>query len=98
MSKVYSGRVIDSMLCKKGFFKESDGDHIRYFLPNEAGTDWIVRTKMSHGMRGGTIDAWLIAQMARQLHLTKTQFLNLIDCSLNEKGYRAILQEAGFTV
>ena len=91
MGRVYSGRVIDAALCKKGFLKEADGDHIRYFLPNETGTDWIVRTKISHGMKGSTIDAWLLSQMARQLHLTKNQFFDLIDCTLDEESYRGIL-------
>jgi len=95
MSKTYSGRVVDAALCKKGFLKESDGDHIRYFLPNTAGTDWIVRTKISHGMKGSEIDAWLISQMARQLHLTKAQFLELIDCPLDEENYRKILYDEG---
>jgi hypothetical protein len=94
MSKVYSGKVVEAALCKKGFLKESDGDHIRYFLPNEAGTDWIVRTKMSHGMKGSMIDAWLLSQMSRQLHLTKTKFLELIDCTLDEEGYRDILRNS----
>ena len=93
MSKVYAGRVIDAALCKKGFLKESDGDHIRYFLPNEAGTDWVVRTMISHGMKGSTIDAWLLSKMARQLHLTKASFGDLIDCTLDEDGYRELLRE-----
>jgi len=94
MSSVYSGRVIDAALCQKGFLKESDGDHIRYFLPNEAGTDWTVRTKISHNMMGKTIDAWFISQMSRQLRLPKKKLLELIDCKLDEEGYRAILQSA----
>ena len=95
MSKVYSGRVVETALCNKGFLKESDGDHIRYFLPNATETDWIVRTKMSHGMKGNTLDLWLCTQMARQLYLTKKQFSELIDCTLTEEEYRKILSEQG---
>ena len=98
MSKVYSGRVVEAALCRKGFLKESDGDHIRYFFPNTAGTDWIVRTKISHGMMGSTLDAWLLSQMARQIHLTKKQFLELIDCILDEASYRTILHNAGILI
>ena len=90
MSSVRKGRNIDSALCKKGFQRETDGDHIRYVL---SGTD--VKTKVSHGAMGDTIGANLISRMARQLHLTKKQFLALIDCPLNEDGYRAILEELG---
>ncbi len=98
MGKVYSGRTIEAALLKKGFLKESDGDHIRYYFPNKARTDWVVRTKISHGMQGKTIDSWLLTQMARQLHLTKAQFLELIDCTLSEEDYREILKTQGLAV
>ena len=98
MNKIYSGRIVDAVLCKKGFLRESDGDHIRYFLPNATGTDWIVRTKISHDMKGSTIDAWLLSQMARQLRLTKKQFLDLIDCTLDEDSYREMLRKEDLAV
>jgi hypothetical protein len=66
MSSVRKGRNIDAALSKKGFQRETDGDHIRYVL---TGTD--VKTKISHGAMGDTIGANLISRMARQLHLTK---------------------------
>jgi len=50
---------------------------------------------ISHGMGGSSLSAKLIGNMARQLHLTKKQFLALIDCPLDEEGYRAILDELG---
>jgi hypothetical protein len=31
--------------------------------------------------------------MARQLRLTKQQFLDLIDCRLSESGYREIIEK-----
>jgi len=46
-------------------------------------------------MLGSTLCAKLISLMARQLHLTKNQFLDLIDCPLDEEGYRAILRKSG---
>ena len=91
MSSVRKGRDIDSALCKKGFHKEIDGRHVLYFLAGSA----QIRTMMSHGMLGQTVNVWLISQMAHQLHLSKSQFLDLIDCPLNETGYRAILREQG---
>lgn len=90
MSRVRKGRDIDAALCKKGFSRETDGDHVCYAL---VGTN--VRTKISHGMKGHDIGPELLGVMARQLHLTARQFLNLIDCPLDEAGYRAILQEFG---
>ena len=86
MSRVRQGRDIDAALCKKGFRRETDGDHVCYLLTNSH-----VRTKVSHGTMGDTIGVNLISRMARQLHLSKAQFLDLIDCTLGEDGYRAIL-------
>ncbi len=53
---------------------------------------------VSHGMGNSTIGSKLISDMARQLHLTKSQFLALIDCTLDEAGYREILTTQGLAV
>ena len=91
MGSVRKGREIDSALCKKGFRRQTGGDHICYFLVDDDGKDTDIKTKVSHGAMGSTIGANLISRMARQLHVTKKQFLELIDCTLNEEGYREIL-------
>ena len=91
MSSTRSGRIIDSALCKKGFVRSVDSDHIVYRLFSING-ELLARTKISHGMTGSSISVHLISVMARQLHLTKNQFLELIDCPLDEEGYREILE------
>ena len=88
MGRIRKGRVVETALCKKGFYQEIDGNHVCYFL-----IDSDVKTKMSHGMMGSDMGPELLGLMARQLHLTKKQFLNLIDCTLDENAYRAILRE-----
>jgi len=95
MGNVRSGRNIDSALRKKGFLRDSDGDHVHYYLLHGSGTQTPIKTKMSHGMMGDTIGAKLISEMAHQLHLTKKQFLDLIDCPLSEADFRGILREQG---
>ena len=90
MSSTRKGRDIDAALRKKGFSREVSGDHIYYYFGSTR-----VKTKMSHGMMGSSLSVELIGDMARQLRLTKKQFLALIDCPLNETGYRAILEELG---
>ena len=95
MGNVRSGRNIDSALRRKGFFRDSDGDHVHYYLLRSTGERTSVKTKISHGMLGSAICAKLISLMARQLRLTKMQFLALIDCPLDEEGYRAILRKTG---
>ncbi|MDR0326958.1 MAG: hypothetical protein LBI05_01540 [Planctomycetaceae bacterium] len=92
MGSVRKGREIDSALCKKGFRRETGGDHICYFLMDRSGDDTDIKTKVSHGAMGITVGVNLISRMARQLRLTKMQFLALIDCTLDEEGYRQILQ------
>ena len=98
MGRVRSGRDIHSALCKKGFRRETGGDHICYFLTDDNGEDTDIKTKVSHGVMGDTIGTNLISRMSRQLRLPKNQFLDLIDCPLDEAGYRAILQNLGETV
>jgi hypothetical protein len=88
MGRVRKGREIDVALCKKGFVREVDGNHICYVL-----TGSHVQTKVSHGAMGDTIGANLISRMARQLHLTKAQFLEFIDCTIDEDGYREIVRD-----
>ena len=94
MGNVRSGRNIDSALQKKGFQCNTEGDHVHYHLLLDTGEQTTIKTKISHGMTG-TINADLISKMARQLRLSKTQFLNLIDCPISEEDYRIILREQG---
>jgi len=82
------GRDIDSALCKKGFRSIGDGKHVRYFLMGQTG----VRTMISHGMMGSSLDAKLISDMARQLRISKKQFLALIDCTMGADEYLAIIK------
>ncbi len=94
MGSVRKGRDIDVALCKKGFRRVLDGKHIRYFFNGNQN----IRTMMSHGSMGETLSAKLMSDMARQLRLTKAQFLAFIDCTLSEEGYREALETQGLAV
>ena len=98
MADVRSGRDIDSALVKKGFLRFHEGDHVRYRFYGPSGDNPVARTKISHGMLGRTVGAKLISLMAKQLHLTKKQFLQLIDCTMTEKAYRETLRGKGIAV
>ncbi|MGL6227378.1 MAG: hypothetical protein ACRC10_12230 [Thermoguttaceae bacterium] len=89
MGRVRTGREIDAALRRKGFIRELDGKHIRYFFSER------VFTHISHGMLGCTVSSKLISEISRQLRLSKNQFLALIDCTLSEEDYRCLLQEQG---
>ena len=90
MSNNRNGRVIDSALRKKGFARSVEFDHVVYRMFNPQG-ELVSRTKMSHGVMGISIGPPLISLMARQLRLTKAQFLDFIDCTISETDYRTIL-------
>jgi len=90
MGSIRKGRDIDVALQKKGFRRNMSGDHIFYYFG-----DTRITTKMSHGMMGHSLSTDLISRMARQLRLTKRQFLELIDCTVAEERYREILRETG---
>lgn len=77
---------IDAALQRKGFVHE-DGDHHYYVYHNLSGKKTIKKTKMSRGTKHKTIGDNLLGQMARQLGLTKASFLELVDCTLDQKGY-----------
>ncbi len=50
---------------------------------------------VSHGSDGDIGDR-LLAEMARQLHLTRRQFDQLIDCDLSQSEYEAMMRRGGY--
>jgi hypothetical protein len=66
-------RITRALLAKG--FREFENNHTHYVLYVD-GASTHVRTKVSHGEREA--DDWLMAQMAKQLHLTKKLFLALV--------------------
>ena len=98
MGNVRTGREIDVALRKKGFRRDLDGKHIWYYFQDGRGEDSGVKIMISHGVMGKTLGTPLISLMARQIHISKTQLLDFIDCSMSESEYRTILQDQGFDV
>ena len=83
-------RDISFSMCK-GFCKK-ETDHTKFHLYVD-GKRTEIYTKISHGEV--EIHDPLIASMAREIRLSKSQFLALVDCSLGEDGYLSILRENG---
>jgi hypothetical protein len=78
---------------RKGFLlTESRHRRFRYYKLDGDRTN--VVTIMSHGSVRD-IDDRLLAQMARQLKLTRRQFDDLIDCRLARADYEAMLRRDG---
>jgi predicted RNA binding protein YcfA (HicA-like mRNA interferase family) len=82
-------REVHAALVKKGFICNQAGKHVHYIFSKK------IRTMISHSNTGKTLNSFLVAKMAKQLHLTKQQFLDLIDCRLSEEGYRECLRDLG---
>jgi len=78
-------RDIRTNLIKKGFKEDDKRDHIwlNYISPD--GKKTTVRTKISHGK--SSIGDPLIAKMAKQTHLSKADFLELVNCTLSGEDY-----------
>jgi hypothetical protein len=81
-------RAVDSALLQKGF-RSHNSDHVYYYLHVD-GRKTMIRTKISHNARDITEN--LLALMARQVKLTKRQFLELVDCPLTNEQYVRLLR------
>ena len=84
-------REILSGLRKKGFVEKS-GDH-KYLHLVVRGKKTIIHTKISHGER--EIGDNLLGLMARQVCLSRKDFLLLIDCPLSMDEYLDRLRHSG---
>jgi predicted RNA binding protein YcfA (HicA-like mRNA interferase family) len=77
-------------LLKKGF-KTKDGSHHFYLYYYEG--KLVAKTMVSHNDQ--EIGKKLISKMYKQCCVTKDEFLDLISCTLDEKGYIEALKKNG---
>lgn len=83
-------RHVEAGLQNKGFRLENS--HHRFFIYyTQQGEKTAVRTRTSQG--GNELDDFLLGQMAKQCHLTKTAFLELVDCTLDQASYEKKLSD-----
>ena len=87
--------AIQESFVKKGFLPKEGGDHWRYIYLSHDGKKTAVHTKISRGSKYKYLSDSLIAQMAKQCRLTKSDFLALVDCPLSRQEYEAKLQQQG---
>lgn len=86
-------REVERGLRAKGF-DVLMSKHVRFRYVTRAGRKTEVRTAISHGANRDISDP-LLAEMSRQLGLTRRQFNDLVDCPLSRVGYERILAERG---
>jgi predicted RNA binding protein YcfA (HicA-like mRNA interferase family) len=83
-------RKVEQALLKKGF--EQDDTHHHFFLyRTEQGQLTSIRTRTSHS--GKDLNSYLLNSMAKQCHLSKSEFLNLVDCPLSRTQYEKGIEE-----
>src|SRR5579871_2178995 len=84
-------RQVGNGLQRKGFTSRQ-GDHT-YFHFCVNGKKTKIYTKISHGEN--EIGDRLLGMMARQLRLSKRDFLELVDCPLSLDEYQRVLRQGG---
>lgn len=90
--------VVLGSLQRKGFSMKEGGDHFRFVFISQQGKKTSVYTKVSRGTKYKVISDNLLAQMAYQCKLAKTEFLDLIDCPLSKEEYIGKLRAHGIDV
>ena len=78
-------RKVRKGLLNKGF-RESEGDHKFYTFHTVQGLKTSVYTKMIHS--ADELSDSLLGMMARQVKLSKKDFLSLVDCSITHEAYQ----------
>ena len=88
-------KSIEDGLKNKGF-KLKEGDHHRFiYYTIDGNKKSSVITKTSHTPKMKEIPDNLISQMAKQCKLSKSDFLNLVDCPLSRESYEKMLRAEG---
>lgn len=87
----YKNFKLRKMLLRKGF-KEVNTDH-KMLIFHHQGKKTAIHTKVSHGIKD--IGDPLIGPMAKQIHLSKSQFKGVIECSVKKDDLIKIYSEQG---
>lgn len=78
---------IEKSLLRKGFVRSGrKRDHDYYFFDHR-GLTTSLYTKISRGSSYKTYSDSLLAAMAHQLNLSKSQLLRLIDCPMTKEEF-----------
>lgn len=91
--RTFSRREIRSSLRQKGF-EQDNNDHAFFSFGED--THGTVFTMVSHGPGGEDEIQDNLHKMARQIHLSSSQFENFIGCDLSYEGYRDVLINKGY--
>lgn len=88
-------KAVLKALRKKGFREDSARDHIWYHLYVDDKKS-LVATRVSRGKaRHRDLGDDLVWSMARQLHLSVSDFKRFVSCTISAERYVEILRAAG---
>jgi len=87
-------REIEAALQAKGFVL-ADADHHFFVYMTAAGKKTRARTKTSHTSKMKDVPDNLLSAMAKQCKLSKSQFLELVDCPMSRERYERVLTDSG---
>lgn len=87
----FKSKKVERSLLKKGFHAEPRDHWCYVFYLN--GKRTRVKTHTSHCNQ--EINDYLINKMSKQVHLSKAEFIDLIECPLSAEEYELILLENG---
>lgn len=89
-SRLINTRDLKRAWKKKGFLETDREDEYEVCYPNT-----MVKTHCSNGPTEDLRDT-LTGKIAHQMHLTKNQLHNFVQCPLSQAQYEQILKDAGY--
>jgi len=81
---------VDRALVQKLGFEKTETHHHVYRLWLEG--KLVARTYISHG--GRELSRFHVSQMAKQMQLRKTEFIDAINCPLTREDYYRLLRKS----
>jgi predicted RNA binding protein YcfA (HicA-like mRNA interferase family) len=85
-------KQVRAALLRKGF-TEKGKRHERLVYTRLDGTKTSIRTETSHGER--ELHDGLLAEMAKQVKLSRTQFDELVECPMDRARYEQVVENTG---
>jgi len=89
---VLKSKNVENALCNKGFTRSNNDHRVFWFYVDGKRTS--IHTKTSHNNQD--IDNYLQSCMARQMQLTKNEFLLFISCQMNYETYVKRMKSRGY--
>ena len=88
---ILKAKDIEGSLLKKGFVRDNKGHRIFWFYHN--GERQRIRTMTSHNSQ--EVAGGLLKEMARQIKLSKDEFVAFVSCKLSADNYIKLMTERG---